>query len=171
MSDERPDEELQPIEEAKAEEVSTTEDAPPEAAGGEEPIEVGVDPAEELPTRESTPPTEEAVYCPQCGAGMDGADAFCGSCGWRVGQQAASTAPPAGRVITNPSDLNRLTALLLCFFIGFLGAHRFYVGKIGTGLLYLFTLGFLSVGVIYDLVMIATGEFTDSSGRRLYYWQ
>jgi len=39
------------------------------------------------------------------------------------------------------SPKSRLVALLLCFFFGILGAHRFYVGKIGTGVLMLLTLG------------------------------
>jgi TM2 domain-containing membrane protein YozV len=51
-----------------------------------------------------------------------------------------------------------------------MGAHRFYVGKIGTAFAFLFTLGFLYIGVIYDLVLIATGEFRDAQGRRVVNW-
>ncbi|MBQ3755018.1 MAG: TM2 domain-containing protein, partial [Clostridia bacterium] len=39
------------------------------------------------------------------------------------------------------SPKSRLVATLLCFFLGGLGIHRFYVGKVGTGILYLFTGG------------------------------
>lgn len=41
-------------------------------------------------------------------------------------------------------------AWLLFTFLGVFGAHRFYMGKIGTGLLYLFTFGLLGIGIIYD---------------------
>lgn len=58
-------------------------------------------------------------------------------------------------------------ALLLCFFGGWLGLHRFYVGKIGTGLLWLFTLGFLGVGELIDLIMIICGNFEDSNGYKI----
>ncbi len=110
---------------------------------------------------------DDSLFCPQCGAKMGAGDAFCGACGWRLGRAVGS-----GRIVVNPSGLNRLTALLLCLFLGVLGAHRFYVGKIGTALLFLVSIGgFFFVGVIYDCVMIVTGEFTDSEGRKLYYWQ
>jgi hypothetical protein len=61
----------------------------------------------------------------------------------------------------------RRTAFLLCLCLGWLGAHRFYVGKRGTGRLYLFTSGLLFVGVIADLVFIVSGSFEDASGRPL----
>lgn len=63
--------------------------------------------------------------------------------------------------ITDISDKDWLTTLLLCLFTGGLGIHRFYVGKIGTGILYLFTGGFFLIGVLIDLIIIACGNFTD----------
>ena len=57
------------------------------------------------------------------------------------------------------------TTLLLCLFLGWLGIHRFYVGKTGTGLLYMFTLGFFFMGVIIDIIMILAGSFTDRRGE------
>lgn len=50
------------------------------------------------------------------------------------------------------------------------GAHRYYVGKIGTGLLMLCTIGGFGLWYLYDLIMIAAGEFRDSEGRRLASW-
>lgn len=55
--------------------------------------------------------------------------------------------------------------LLLAIFAGFLGAHRFYVGKAGTGILYLFTFGFFGFGWVLDIFMVASGSFTDKAGR------
>ena len=56
-------------------------------------------------------------------------------------------------------------AALLCFFLGGLGVHRFYVGKIGTGILMIFTLGGLGIWLIIDFVMILTGSFKDKEGK------
>ncbi len=55
----------------------------------------------------------------------------------------------------------------LCFFFGFLGIHRFIVGKKGTGILYLCTGGLLGVGVLFDLIAIIGGRFTDERGFRI----
>ena len=68
------------------------------------------------------------------------------------------------------SDKSRLVAILLAFFVGVLGVHRFYVGKIGTGILWLFTLGFLGVGALIDIIIIAAGSFKDADGLRVTEW-
>ncbi len=99
---------------------------------------------------------------------MNREDRFCHACGSDVGRGAAPTASPS--LPADASEHSRLAAFLLCLLIGFLGAHRFYVGKVGTGLLWLFTGGFLFVGQIYDLVLVATGEFRDINNRRLLRW-
>lgn len=53
-----------------------------------------------------------------------------------------------------PGEKNKWVAFFLCLFLGFLGAHRFYEGKIVTGILYLCTLGLGGIGVIVDLIKI-----------------
>jgi TM2 domain-containing membrane protein YozV len=58
-------------------------------------------------------------------------------------------------------------AALLCFFLGGLGAHRFYVGKVGTALLMILTIGGLGIWVLIDFIMILTGSFKDKEGRDL----
>ncbi|NLM84861.1 MAG: TM2 domain-containing protein [Clostridiales bacterium] len=68
------------------------------------------------------------------------------------------------------SPKSRLVALLLCFFLGALGVHRFYVGKVGTGVLWLLTAGLGGIGVLVDFIMICVGSFTDKSGYFLIRW-
>lgn len=62
------------------------------------------------------------------------------------------------------SSKSKGTAAVLCFFFGVLGVHRFYVGKVGTGLLWLFTAGLFGLGVIIDFIMILCGSFEDKDG-------
>jgi len=62
---------------------------------------------------------------------------------------------------------SRKTALLLCLFFGWLGCHRFYVGRRSSGRLYLFTGGIFFLGVIADLILILLGSFEDGSGKPL----
>lgn len=64
-----------------------------------------------------------------------------------------------------------LPALLICFFFGALGFHRFYVGKFGTGILQLFTLGGLGIWALIDFIMIIVGAFTDKEGNKITQWK
>ena len=68
------------------------------------------------------------------------------------------------------SEKRILPAVLLCFFFGIFGAHRFYVGKRGTGLLQLFTLGGLGIWAMIDFIMIIVGAFTDGDDNKIVDW-
>lgn len=68
------------------------------------------------------------------------------------------------------SDKSRLAAALLCFFLGGLGIHRFYTGKIGTGILWLLTAGCVGVGTLVDFIMILCGTYKDKYGRYVKNW-
>ena len=70
----------------------------------------------------------------------------------------------------NISRKSRLVALLLCFFLGALGVHRFYVGKVGTGILMLITLGGCGLWLLIDLILIVVGSFKDKQGLRVFRW-
>jgi TM2 domain-containing membrane protein YozV len=67
-------------------------------------------------------------------------------------------------VVVVKSSKSKLLTALLCLFLGYLGIHRFYVGKVGTGILWLVTGGIAGIGVIVDFIMILLGSFTDSDG-------
>ncbi len=67
------------------------------------------------------------------------------------------------------SHKSKTVALVLCIlgFFGFAGIHRMYVGKVGSGVLHFFTVGFCMIGTIIDLIAILSGGFRDSYGRPL----
>ena len=62
------------------------------------------------------------------------------------------------------SEKSFVSTLILCVLLGEFGLHRFYVGKIVTGILMLLTLGGLGIWVLIDTIMIATQKFKDSNG-------
>lgn len=63
------------------------------------------------------------------------------------------------------SDKDWIVVLLLCFFVGGLGVHRFFVGKTGTGVAMLLTLGGMGIWTLIDLIMIVLGKFEDADGN------
>jgi len=62
---------------------------------------------------------------------------------------------------------SKIVAAILCFFLGVFGVHRFYVGKIGTGILQLVTVGGFGIWAFVDFIMILVGAFTDKQGGKL----
>ncbi|MYN17014.1 NINE protein [Rugamonas sp. FT107W] len=97
------------------------------------------------------------VFCRGCGKEIHETAPTCPHCG---APQHASAAGPR-------SDKDYVVTVLLCFFLGFLGVHRFYVGKIGTGLLMLFTFGGFGIWALIDFIMVVLGSFTDSDGLKI----
>ncbi len=69
------------------------------------------------------------------------------------------------------STRSRTVALLLCILLGVLGIHRFYVGKIGTGIVWFLTGGCFGIGALVDLIMIIVGSFKDKEGALVTRWQ
>jgi hypothetical protein len=101
---------------------------------------------------------------------------------WKAPLAAPAIAPQGSAPATAPtpqrdpasaiSPFKRMWALVLSLvgFAGVCGLQRFYVGKIGTGILWLFTGGFFGIGQLVDVILITSGSFTDKQGRRLVDW-
>ncbi|MBE0534694.1 MAG: protein kinase [Phycisphaerae bacterium] len=91
-----------------------------------------------------------------------------------VAAPAIAAAQPGATVLPRDvSDKKRVLALILAglIFFGFGGLHRFYVGKIWTGLLWFFTWGLFGIGQLIDAILILTGGFRDKQGRLLVLWE
>lgn len=124
-------------------------------------------------------------FCSDCLVDVNGKNYCREHVGKAVDAQAASTQQP--NIVINNSNNNvntnnnagnlgmvspksRLVSLLLCLFLGAFGIHRFYVGKIGTGIIWLFTLGFMGFGVLIDFILILLGSFRDKNGFWVKKW-
>lgn len=84
-----------------------------------------------------------------------------------AGAGAKPTVTPTGEPI---SPKSRAAAAILCWFLGIIGIHRFYVGKVGTGIAQIFTLGGLGIWTLIDFVWILTGTWKDKDERVLANW-
>lgn len=60
---------------------------------------------------------------------------------------------------------NYAVMLVLVLVLGVVGGHRFYAGKVGTGIIFLLTAGFFLIGWIIDIFTVSFGNFTDKTGR------
>ncbi|MDD6210758.1 MAG: TM2 domain-containing protein [Bacteroidales bacterium] len=99
------------------------------------------------------PPYKEKNFCPNCKAKTTPEQVICLKCGVSL--------------LAPEETYDWLTTLLLCIFVGGLGAHRFYVKKTGTAIIQLLTLGGCGIWTLIDLIMIITGSFKDGNGNPL----
>lgn len=107
----------------------------------------------------------EEKFCENCGAAIEARAVICPKCGVPIG--------PYKKLLEqreHASDKSRLVALLFAWFFGMLGIHRFYVNRVGSGILWLLTFGLFGVGALVDLILIASGKFTDKEGKPLLVW-
>lgn len=132
------------------------------------------------------------LFCPNCGSQIISNQRFCDRCGTDLSNVINQSQPATGNQYNqpptsenssyfttagsnvppkpkdpNPSEKSGVVALVLLIFVGYLGVHQFYVGKIGMGILYLCTGGLFGIGIIIDFIKILTGDFTDEFGKHL----
>ena len=100
-------------------------------------------------------------YCHACGGTIDAMAIVCPKCG---------VMQPSPGVAAGESEKRILPAVLLCVCLGPFGAHRFYVGKTGTAVLQLLTLGGLGIWALIDFILIVVGSFKDGEGNRITEW-
>jgi len=111
-----------------------------------------------------------SVKCTNCGAPL--VNGVCSYCGYVEKKESPSMeyAHHQPRTIINnyhtsshfrSSRKDKIVALLLCIFLGYFGAHKFYVGKTGMGFVYLLTAGLFGIGWLVDIFLIASGSFKD----------
>lgn len=68
------------------------------------------------------------------------------------------------------SEKSRLATTLLAWFLGGLGVHRFYLGKTGSGIAMLFTVGGFGIWALIDFIMAVSGKMKDKEGKLIANW-
>lgn len=126
------------------------------------------------------------MFCKQCGKQLSDEAKFCDACGTPTQDAPHNSQPvqPNITIINSNANTNtntnvnanagfvyirksKATALLLCLILGWAGAHRFYVGKTGTGLIWLCSFGLFFIGWLLDFIGILIGTFKDKNGQPL----
>lgn len=117
----------------------------------------------------NTPNMAGKKYCKFCGSIIDEQCVVCPRCGKQVEALNYGVNPQPQVIINNSNQnvntnvnpvgayrkiCNKWTAFWLCLLLGYLGAHKFYEGKVGMGILYLCTVGLFGIGWIIDIIAI-----------------
>ena len=128
---------------------------------------------------------EKTVFCRNCGEEISENAVVCPKCGAATEKLNESTKTEMPNITINNTNTNtnanvnvngtarnypvksKMVTLILAIFLGYLGIHRFYVGKIGTGVIWLCTFGLCGIGWLADIVLIVIGSFRDKYGHYL----
>ena len=122
---------------------------------------------------ENTTVVQETKFCKECGQKIAKKAVICPHCGCQIEEMKSESAAP--QIVINNSNQNQNTnnntnvntaipigarlrnkwvALALCIFVGYFGAHKFYEGRIGSGIIYMFTGGLFFIGVFFDFLKL-----------------
>ena len=109
-------------------------------------------------------PLVGSSFCQACGTETNALAEICIKCGARLGKAEA----------VDISSKSRLATTLLCilpaWIVGIAGIHRFYLGKIGTGIAMLLTLGGLGIWTLIDFIYVVSGSMKDKEGKVIKNW-
>lgn len=130
----------------------------------------------EVPAEKPTAEAEPTKFCKHCGQKISMAAVICPHCGCQVEELKSKAEAVQPNIVINNTNANSNTntntnvnqvvggvpgklrnkwvAFLLCLFLGGIGAHKFYEGKIGMGILYLLTVGLFGIGWLVDLIRL-----------------
>lgn len=118
-------------------------------------------------TTSSVPEQQSTKFCKHCGTKIPAAAVICSHCGCQVEEIKHNEQPNI--VINNANNntnmnvnsamlgvrmKNKWVSFLLCLFLGYFGAHKFYEGKAGMGILYIFTFGLFGIGWLIDCIVL-----------------
>lgn len=101
----------------------------------------------------------ETKFCENCGSKIVIDAVICPKCGTQLEELKTEENRSSPQVIinnnmSNAKQCDKWIALLLCIFLGVFGGHKFYEGKAGLGILYIFTAGLFGIGVFVDFIVI-----------------
>lgn len=99
---------------------------------------------------------KETKFCKHCGEKILKEAVICVHCGLQVEElkQNERIIINNSHINTRPGEKNKWIAFALCIFLGAVGGHKFYEGKIGLGILYIFTGGLFGIGWLVDIIAI-----------------
>ena len=122
-----------------------------------------------MDTQTVTATEGKTKFCKHCGAKIPEAAVICTACGCQVEEMKSAHEQQPSIVINNANSnvntnqngvmfmakaKNKWVAFLLCVFLGYIGVHKFYEGKVGMGILYLFTWGLFGIGWLVDCIVL-----------------
>lgn len=99
------------------------------------------------------------MFCSKCGKEVNDEAVICIHCGCAINNDVAKN---------NTSDAHEwIVTMLLCWFLGGFGAHRFYTGHIASGIVQLITLGGCGIWALIDWICLCANEFKDINNKPL----
>lgn len=100
---------------------------------------------------------ESFTVCPHCGERMPTDSYYCLNCGYSLDENIEDLQQIRDRIDYQKKEevwKNKWCALILCLIFGWMGAHKYYEGRIGLGIAYTVTIGFCGIGWLIDIIIL-----------------